>query len=255
MKIHKFILLIFIFGFLGCEKQVDYSSVEEVNSSKVPFPVQDQATNTKPEVIGKTLSSEEEKKQSKNRETTSLPALPEMTPPAIKKSQKIIEPEFTEELLKAVGNWKKIPKSVFPLKGVSIQEPVVFKLTGSNGQVIATTPLDAAKDVVVKGIKGESLVISPSVNSKFKTTIKLDKTDFKKGVAFRFEMGKKALLANKLATTQATSKLSNKNPPGNAKGEIKQDNTLLTPGDFGHGKFCICPECREKRLALIGSMK
>lgn len=255
MKIHKFILLIFIFGFLGCEKQLDYSPVEEVNSSKVPLPDQDQASNTKPEVIGKTLSSEEEKKPSKYRETTSLPGLPKMAPPAIKKSQKIIEPEFTEELLKAVGNWKKIPKSVFPLKDVSIQEPVVFMLTGVNGQVIATTPLDAAKDVVVKGIMGESLVISPSVNSKFETTIELDKTDFKKCVAFRFEMGKKALLAKKLATTQATSKLGNKNPPRNAKSESKQNNALLIPGDFGHGKFCICPECREKRLALIGSMK
>ena len=30
---------------------------------------------------------------------------------------------------------------------------------------------------------------------------------------------------------------------------------LPIPGDFGHGKFCICKDCREKRLAATGSMK
>ena len=255
MKIHKFLLLIFVFGFLGCEKQADYIPFEEVNSSKVPPPIQDETSNTKPKVIGKTLSSEQEKKQSHNIETTSLPELRKVVPPTIKKSQIVIEPEFTDELLKAVGNWKKIPKSVFPLQNVSIHEPVVFKLIGKNGQVIASTPLDAAEDVVVKGIMGEHLLISPSVNSKFETTIELEKTDFKKGVAFRFEMGKKALLAKKLATAQANNKLDSKNSSRNAKDESKQDNPSLIPGDFGHGKFCICSDCRQKRLALAESLK
>ena len=30
---------------------------------------------------------------------------------------------------------------------------------------------------------------------------------------------------------------------------------LPIPGDYGHGKFCICKDCREKRLAATGSMK
>ena len=52
---------------------------------------------------------------------------------------------------------------------------------------------------------------------------------------------------------------------------LQQSNTLSTvrkttpskiekdvipdPLDFGHGRFCICKECREKRLAKTGSLK
>jgi len=30
---------------------------------------------------------------------------------------------------------------------------------------------------------------------------------------------------------------------------------LPSPGDYGHGKFCICSDCRTKRLAQTGSIK
>ena len=258
MKIHKILLLIFVFGFFGCEKQADYIPFKEVNSSKVPPPIQDETSYRKSKVIGETLSSEQEKRQNHNIETTSLPELLKVAPPTIKKSQKRIEPEFTDELLKAVGNWKKIPKSVFPLKNVSIQEPVIFKLLGKNGQVMATTPLGIDKDVVVKGISDTKLLISPTLNSKFKTKIELEKTDFKKCVAFRFEMGKKALLAQKLTRSEAGNKSANqknKQRSSSTTDEKNEENPSLIPGDFGHGKFCICSDCRQKRLALAGSMK
>jgi len=258
MKIHKFLLLIFLFGFFGCEQPREHSKIEEVNSTKVSPPIIEKTSSTKPIVIGKTLSSEQEKGRTYNREITSLPEQPNAQAFPIEKSPKVIEPAFTDELLKAVGNWEKIPDSVFPLKNVSIHEPVVFKLLGNNGQVMATTPAGIDKDVVVKGVVGTNLLISPSLNSKFTTKIELEKTDFKKCVAFRFEMGKKALLAQKLARAKASSKLGNqknKKTSSSATYEKNQDNPSLVPGDFGHGKFCICSDCRQKRLALTGSMK
>ena len=40
-------------------------------------------------------------------------------------------------------------------------------------------------------------------------------------------------------------------PPPSAK----VPDVIPDPLDFGHGRFCICKQCREKRLARTGSLK
>ena len=67
-------------------------------------------------------------------------------------------------------------------------------------------------------------------------------------------LGSYAMTAITAITSQNTTGVNS------VGGKQEDDNTvqtsdLLAPGDFGHGKFCICSECREKRLALTGSMK
>ena len=115
------------------------------------------------------------------------------TPIKQEKITRAVQPTFSEELLKAVQNWKKIPKSVFPLKNVSINEDVSLKLLNSAGEVIAESKMESGREVVVKSINGQSLLVSPTLASNLKGEINLDKTDFKQSVAFRFEMGKKII--------------------------------------------------------------
>ncbi len=168
--------------------------------------------------------------------------------------------QFSEDLLKAVSNWTRIPKTVFPLKNVCIEKDVVFKLLSSQNEVIASSPFSAGREVVARGVRGTTLLISPSLDSKLSATIEMDKTDFKLGVAYRFEIGKKLIKLKEERRKMAL--LAKQNISENKLGveEVKETNEkisdeFLIPGDFGHGKFCICPDCRQKRLAKFGSLK
>ena len=72
--------------------------------------------------------------------------------------------------------------SVFPLRNVSIQESVTFQLIGKQNEIMASSPVPAGKEVVAKAIRGNTLLISPSVSSNLKATIDMEKTDFKNNV-------------------------------------------------------------------------
>ena len=191
MQIYKIFPLCLMFLIWGCGTEDSYSEkTEEIEKVEDRNPEQEEA----------------EPKKVQLTETKPAPQVPKEPPPeakvvpthttppekAISKTQ-AIEPEFTEELLKAVNHWKKIPPSVFPLQNVSIQESVTFQLIGKQNEIMASSPVPAGKEVVAKAIRGNTLLISPSVSSNLKATIDMEKTDFKQCVAFRFEMGKKII--------------------------------------------------------------
>ena len=75
----------------------------------------------------------------------------------------------------------------------------------------------------------------------------------KKQQRVEYERRKGKVAKNNKATKPGVqaNKIANKN--------TSEDSSLFEdlpiPGDFGHGKFCICKDCREKRLAATGSMK
>ena len=254
MKIYKFFIFLPFFLFLSCEPQQTETEVEELNTTE-PKDIISKA-ETDPSSLLQT------KEIAKAPIVPSSPPksqmIPEKPEPQIIQEPTPIEPSFSDELLKAVSNWENIPRSVFPLKNVSIEEEIIFKLIGKQNEVMASTPFAAGKEVVAKAIRGTTLLISPSESSKLQATIDMEKTDFKQCVAFRFEMGKKIIelreqqrKERELAKRKGTlSQLETKEKEENINIE-----DMNIPGDFGHGKFCICSECRQKRLALTGSMK
>ena len=99
-----------------------------------------------------------------------------------------------------------------------------------------------------------------------RATIAMDDTDFKDGVAYLFEMRKrqredyakrKAMKEQTALVAKANSsqepKIKSPTSPKPSSSSLFED--LPSPGDFGHGKFCICSDCRTKRLAQTGSIK
>ena len=169
-------------------------------------------------------------------------------------------PSFSKELLQAVQNWKRVPPSVFPLSSVSVQSPLTFKAISGQGQVIATSSLPAGKEVVALGLRGTTLTVSPSLRSPLRATIDLAETDFKQGVAYLFDLRKRQREYYERERQRKLAMAKSSNP--GYKIVLQQEEStnslfedLPSPGDYGHGKFCICQDCREKRLADTGSMK
>tara|TARA_B100001057_G_C22823542_1_gene940419 strand:+ start:687 stop:1451 length:765 start_codon:yes stop_codon:yes gene_type:complete len=254
MKIYKYFIFLPLLLFLSCETQPPEPEVEEPNETESKEIVSKVETDPPSPILTKEIA----------KSTVVPPSLPEPQMIAEKPKPKIIqestlsEPSFSDELLKAVNNWKNIPRSVFPLKNVNIEEAIVFKLIGKQNEVLASTPLAAGKEVVAKAIRGTTLLVSPSQSSKLQATIDMEKTDFKQCVAFRFEMGKKII---ELREQQRKERELAKQEGRLSQSETREKEEsvdiedLNIPGDFGHGKFCICSECRQKRLALTGSMK
>ena len=163
------------------------------------------------------------------------------------------QPSFSKDLLNAVKNWTRIPKSVFPAKPVTCQLPISLLAKTSTGQVIANSQIPPNSEVQVLGIRGSTLIVAHLQNSKLRGEVNIDKTDFKQLLAYRFELNKKKRLelakdiplqkSNTLSTVRKTT-----------PSKIEKD-VIPDPLDFGHGRFCICKECREKRLTKTGSLK
>ena len=245
----KFIPLITILFFSSCEKE--------------PFERHDN------------ISSEENKTDNEQK-VAILPTVPEekieiitpeISPPVIpsakiqevkeiKVETKPIMPQFSDELLKAVNNWTRIPQSVFPLSAVTIKHAVQFSVKASNGQVMANSSLPAGSEVVVIGANGDKLLLAPRKDAKMRGIISMNETDFKEGVAYLFDLRKrqneeyKEMMKRK--TQNQISKINTAVTPKpnsrNSSNDLFED--IPIPGDFGHGKFCICEDCRTKRLAM-----
>jgi len=112
--------------------------------------------------------------------------------------------------------------------------------------------------VVAVGLYQGDLVVAPSLTGRMRGRIAIDDTDFKQGVAYLFELRNK----QRAEYEKRQAELAKSQKSGDAQAETKKNkesdslfDDLPIPGDFGHGKFCICKECREKRLAATGSMK
>jgi hypothetical protein len=163
------------------------------------------------------------------------------------------QPPFSQDLLNAVKNWARIPKSVFPAKPVTCNLPVSLLAKTSSGQVIANSLIPAGSETQVLGIRGSTLVVAHLQNSKLRGEIDIDQTDFKQLLAYRFELNKKKRL--ELAKNAQAKKSDVVTPVKKATPSKTEQDVIPDPLDFGHGRFCICKECREKRLAMTGSLK
>jgi hypothetical protein len=162
-------------------------------------------------------------------------------------------PKFSKELLAAVQNWTRIPKSVFPAKPVIASIPVDLEVKTSSGQVMGSSLNPAGTELQVLGTKGNTLVVANLHNSKLRGEVDIDQTDFKQLLAYRFELNQRKKMEAQ-ATRAEQAKLKTE---GNIeKPQPTQDlDAIPDPLDFGHGRFCICRDCREKRLAKTGSLK
>lgn len=181
--------------------------------------------------------------------------LPPKQKPIVKipEAPKPEQPPFSQDLLNAVKNWARIPKSVFPAKPVTCNLPVSLLAKTSSGQVIANSLIPAGSETQVLGIRGSTLVVAHLQNSKLRGEIDIDQTDFKQLLAYRFELNKKKRL--ELAKNALAKKSDVVAPVKKAAPSKTEQDVIPDPLDFGHGRFCICKECREKRLAKTGSLK
>ena len=233
----------------SCEKEVkqlpDDLSDKKVEDNSTII-ASDVSTETKTAAIPPPLAKESKSESTKTRGTESA------TEPVVvlPTTDSIVLPEFSEALLNAVGNWTNIPRSVFPLSSVTINKSVNFSVKSSSGDTIAQSSLPPGSEVVAVGASGQNLLIAPSKNAKMKGFINIDDTDFKQGVAYLFELRKKQMAEYK---KQQESKLSQKAPVADLPNPEKSNDLfedIPIPGDFGHGKFCICNDCRTKRANL-----
>ena len=187
----------------------------------------------------------------------SLPVPPLPVPVAPEGPQ---APAFTEELLASVKNWTKIPPSVFPLSGVTLKQPLNFEIKTPSGQVIGRFPRAAGEEVVALALVGNQLHVSPAKTSNQRNVLSVDETDFKTCVAYLFEVRKRqrkahatelALRRERKTSQTASTSVGRANPSTREPQELPERGTLFEdippPMDFGHGKFCICGDCRQKR--------
>ena len=254
MKLFKALPFSLFILFQSCDLANQEVELEENNQSKAEDPIENKYEE---------LAQPEPTKK----------IAPPPVPPQKKVEPKVIEPEkspaskpekaaFTPELLAAVKNWTLIPRSVFPRPAVTIKEDVKMNIYSISGQVVGSSILPAGREVVAIGHKGNLLSISPSNKGTARGSISMDKTDFKDGVAYLFELRK--MQRSALVTKKPEVKPKPTNPVVSSSSIqpskiVKKSTSLFEdlpqPGDYGHGKFCICSDCRTKRLAETGSIK
>ena len=195
----------------------------------------------------------------------SMPSLP--VPPLQPPSPLPVAPEgpqspaFTEELLASVKKWTAVPPSVFPLSGVTLKQPLNFEIKTPSGQVIGSFPCAVGDEVVALALVGDQLHVSPAKTSKQRNVLSVDETDFKTCVAYLFEVRKRQHKAHKTELVRRASVSSShpsptSNPLATKPSPAPRDSSegrgtlfedIPPPMDFGHGKFCICRDCRTKR--------
>ena len=251
---NSFLCLAFLF-FASCEMLEEEEAASENNESTATEPAPPFLPEPKPEP-----EPEPEPKPESKTETKPEPK-PEASKPQI--------PTFSKELLAAVKNWNNVSPQVFPLQSVKVMQDLTFKLYSSSGQLMGSASVSSGKEVVAVALKGRNLYVSPSVGSKMTAPIDIDQTDFKQGVAYLFELRKfervryEQQLKNRPVAqrnpSSPTRTVPNRTEQNERTPKGSNDNSLFMdlpiPGDYGHGKFCICGDCRKKRLAQTGSLK
>ncbi len=259
MRFIKTLLFSSLLLFQSCEVLEKGNEANESNQSSVQ-------RSEKPEKL--TKMEPEKPDTEKAPVSPPPPPLPEkVEPKKVEKNKAPSLPQkaaFTPELLKAVKNWNLIPKSVFPLSSVTIKKDLKFVAYSQTGQPIGSSMMPAGREVIAIGHKGNLITVSPSKRGTMRASITMDDTDFKDGVAYLFELRKmqRAAYAERQAKESrqiASQSTVSSKPIIQTKPKAKPSNSLFedlpSPGDYGHGKFCICSDCRTKRLAQTGSMK
>ena len=247
IKNHRLSILACALLFSSCEKipsatdilekvSEQNKSVDQAPPPSIPL------TTLPPEPIQKELPKEETPPTKVVSIQLEKPAPPVPEPP-----------KFSKELLAAVQNWTRIPKSVFPAKPVIANIPVDLEVRTSSGQVIGSSLNPVGTELQVLGTKGKTLVVANLHNSKLRGEVDIDQTDFKQFLAYRFELNQRK---KKEAQASRAEQAKLKAEGNIEKTQPTQDMDVIPdPLDFGHGRFCICRDCREKRLAKTGSLK
>lgn len=258
MKKRYFIVLLPVLLLWGCDN--GSTDAEHPNHSS------DSNVSLAPEVAepGVVVSPE-----SPSPPNASLPVPPLQPPPTVPVAPEGPQnPAFTEALLASVKNWTAVPPSVFPLSGVTLKQPLNFEIKTPSGKVIGSFPRAAGDEVVALALVGNQLYVSPAKTSKQRNVLSVDETDFKTCVAYLFEVRKRQRKAHatelarrkerktgqiastsvRRATSEGRAKTSSRETQ-----ELPERGTLFEdippPMDFGHGKFCICGDCRRQRKA------
>lgn len=241
-QIFSFFLIFFI---IGCERP---SIIDETQFPKEEDSYMPPSVEKKLEVKDPSLSPLE--LEPKDEKSVLLPKEEKPAPLSLP-----IIPSFSDELLKAVDHWQRIPKSVFPLKSVQIFEDVPLEAKTQTGSIIARSIAPSGDKITVLGIDDGRLVVANPNSTKLRGTIEIDQTDFKQMVAYLFEYRNQQ--RQNYAKQSASKKTDEEKSSQNQKLETQSinDDIISDPLDFGHGRFCICQECREKRLAQTGSLK
>ena len=251
MRLSKAITFSLFLLFQSCDLADQKVEPVENNQSKAEAPVKTQNEElAQPKPTKETTPPRVLVKPKKVQSKTTEPKKPPVPKPE--------KASFTPELLAAVKNWTAIPRSVFPRPAVTIKKDVKMNIYSISGQVVGSSILPAGREVVAIGHKGNLLSIAPSNKGTTRGSISMDQTDFKDGVAYLFELRKRqraALAAKKTEPKDPTviSSPSQKSKTVTSSTSLFED--LPQPGDYGHGKFCICSDCRTKRLAETGSIK
>ena len=209
--------------------------------------------------------SEEVAKRPTPSPTPELPSAPSASTPSIPQA-----PAFTPELLRAVKNWQAVPPSVFPLGGITLKRGINFEIKTPSGQLIGNIPVAEGKEVVAIGLVDGQLHVSPSKISSQRASLPIDQTDFKTCVAYLFEVRKRQYAAYEVevarrktglvARSQSPASRVSSRPSPHSRPKrgrrVPESGTLFEdippPMDFGHGKFCVCGDCRRKRKAAAG---
>ena len=165
------------------------------------------------------------------------------------------KPKYSDELLKAVQNWTRIPKSVFPARPVLSKVSINLEATTSSGQIIANSLSPAGSELQVLGMRGNTLIVANANNSKLRGEVNIDQTDFKQLLAYRFELNKRKRAELERIKEESKPYSVEKNPISQKSKQTKKIDNIPDPLDFGHGRFCICKDCREKRSTATGSLK
>lgn len=177
---------------------------------------------------------------------------PEPLPTSIETKPEV--PQFSEELLAAVRNWTKVPKSQF-YGTVICSSPVTLIAKTSSGQEIGSSLTPAGSELKVLGMNGSNLIVANVNNDRLRGEVDIDSTDFKELLAYRFELRKKQIVEQQRRKEEAKSAINKSETKPEYVPQINVMDSTPDPLDFGHGRFCICKDCREKRLEKTGSLK
>ena len=224
--------------FLSCEKK-------PVSSQDISVPDQN-LSNEDTSPVDKALALKTVKDNNSLKDSSS-----KIDKDSVKEPVKSVQPDkippnkFSDELLKAVNNWNKVPKSAFPAKPVLSTIPVSLSAKTSSGIVIAQTISSPGSELQAIALNNSILTVANINNSKLQGQVNVDDTDFKELLSYRFELNRQ--IKKTIPQTKDVEK---------KQSSVQKQPTateLPDPLDFGHGRFCICKSCREKRLAKQSS--
>jgi hypothetical protein len=253
LRFHISVPTLVLFFLFSCEKN---PLSQKENFSPTDYNDTDQATPLSHNEIYPTPEPDAPKVILQNPPVELKKTKPEPLPVVVpEEKSRPQEPIFSEELLAVVKDWTKIPKSVFPARPVLASIPVDLIAKSSSGQVIATTHSSAGSELQVLGIKGNTLIVANANNSKLRGEVDIDLTDFKQLLAYRFELNQKKRAERQVSKLDQTTSGTAVNTPKPSSNQSSPKVEIPDPLDFGHGRFCICKDCRDKRLAKTGSLK